>query len=328
MASELPAELKAAIERRIEGMSRSDAARRSRSISDTYRSGGNSLSIKSDEDALAYALVRMPATYAAIGACLGAIAEARPEFAPATLLDVGAGPGTATWAANHSFPSLGEFALIDSNDSLRALALELAKASSSLGAASYVKGDAATLLATSQPADLVVASYVAGELGDTARANLADAMWSKTNDTLLIVEPGTPSGYARIVDLRAHLIAKGAHVVAPCPHDKACPLEDPDWCHFSQRLARSRAHKQIKGADVPFEDEKFSYVALSRAPIPERPSRVLAQPKISKVAVKMKVCTTGGVETKTVPHRDKRNYSILRKLNWGDAIPQKFLPAE
>ena len=39
----------------------------------------------------------------------------------------------------------------------------------------------------------------------------------------------------------------------------------PDWCHFTQRLPRSRAHKQIKEADVPFEDEKFSYVALTRA---------------------------------------------------------------
>ena len=40
----------------------------------------------------------------------------------------------------------------------------------------------------------------------------------------------------------------------------------PDWCHFTQRLPRSRAHKQIKGAELPFEDEKFSYVALTRAP--------------------------------------------------------------
>ncbi|MEW6768920.1 MAG: small ribosomal subunit Rsm22 family protein [Pseudomonadota bacterium] len=326
--SELPAELKAALERRIEGLSRSDAARRARSISDVYRSGGNSLSIRSEDDALAYALVRMPATYAALSACLNAIAEARPEFAPNSLLDVGAGPGTATWAAAKAFSSLEEFALIDSNDSLRALALELANASSAIAAPNYMKGDAATLLATSQPADLVVASYVAGELGDTTRTNLADAMWSRTKDTLLIVEPGTPAGYARIIGLRAHLIAKGAHVVAPCPHDLACPLEAPDWCHFSQRLARSRAHKQIKGADVPFEDEKFSYVALSRMPVRERPSRVLAQPKISKVAVTMKVCAAGGAGTKNVPHRDKQNYSIARKLNWGDAIPEKIFTAE
>ena len=27
-------------------------------------------------------------------------------------------------------------------------------------------------------------------------------MWAKTRDTLLVVEPGTPAGYARIIALR------------------------------------------------------------------------------------------------------------------------------
>ena len=29
-------------------------------------------------------------------------------------------------------------------------------------------------------------------------------MWAKTSDTLLIVEPGTPAGYARIIALRGN----------------------------------------------------------------------------------------------------------------------------
>ena len=81
---------------------------------------------------------------------------------------------------------------------------------------------------------------------------------------------------------REQLIASGAHVAAPCPHDGKCPLQPPDWCHFTQRLPRSRAHKQIKEADVPFEDEKFSYVALTRSPIARRPARVLAQPVVDQ----------------------------------------------
>ena len=80
-------------------------------------------------------------------------------------------------------------------------------------------------------------------------------MWAKTRDTLLVVEPGTPAGYARIIALRDHLIALGAHVAAPCPHDGQCPLQPPDWCHFSQRLQRTRAHMQVKGAELPFEEQ-------------------------------------------------------------------------
>src|SRR4029453_11187949 len=109
------------------------------------------------------------------------------------------------------------------------------------------------------------------------------------------VEPGTPAGYARIIALRERLIALGAHVAAPCPHDGECPLVAPDWCHFTQRLPRSQAHRQIKAAELAFEDEKFAYVALTRAAVARRPARVLAQPEVGKVEVTAKLCTPGGL---------------------------------
>ena len=113
-APDLPAELRVALERKSLGLSRSDAAQRASAISQTYRGGGGSATIRSGVDALAYALARMPATYAAVIASLNALSEVRPDFAPATLLDVGAGPGTATWAAAQVFESLNEFAALDS----------------------------------------------------------------------------------------------------------------------------------------------------------------------------------------------------------------------
>src|SRR5215831_9522453 len=93
----LPAELKAALDGKLQGFSRTDAARRALQISDTYRSGGGSNTIRSEADALAYALARMPATYAAVAASLNALIEIVPDLAPESLLDVGAGPGTASW---------------------------------------------------------------------------------------------------------------------------------------------------------------------------------------------------------------------------------------
>src|ERR1700676_3655916 len=110
-----PAELKAALDARLQGLSRNDAAGRAALISQTYRDGGGSGAITSEADALAYALVRMPASYAAATASLNALREATPEFAPKNLLDVGAGPGTATWAAAEAFSSLQDFMLLDAN---------------------------------------------------------------------------------------------------------------------------------------------------------------------------------------------------------------------
>ena len=51
-------------------------------ISQTYRDGGGSGAIRSETDALAYALARMPATYAAVTASLNALREITPDFAP------------------------------------------------------------------------------------------------------------------------------------------------------------------------------------------------------------------------------------------------------
>ncbi len=319
----LPSQFKAELDAKLDGVSRNEVAARADKISKTYRDGGGSAAITTETDALAYALVRMPATYAALAASLNALSEIRPDFAPATLLDVGAGPGTASFAAAEAFASLKSFALLDANASLRALALDLARGFPRFAKLSYQRGDAATLLASSEPVDLVIASYVAGELGEGERTKLAELLWAKTADTLVVVEPGTPPGYARIIALREELIGAGAHVVAPCPHDHACPLAMPDWCHFAQRLPRSRAHKQIKGAELPFEDEKFSYVAVSRSPIADRASRVLAQPVVSKVDVAARLCTADGLAMIKVPHRDKKAYAQARHWRWGDAIMQQ-----
>jgi ribosomal protein RSM22 (predicted rRNA methylase) len=317
---DLPAELKSALDAKLQGLSRNDAAQRSAAISRTYRDGGGSGAIRTEADALAYALARMPATYAAVTASLNALCEVRPDFAPKRLLDVGAGPGTATWAATEAFSTLADFTLIDGNAALRTLALGLFDKSSRLSNIQFAHGEAHAALANAAAADLVIASYVVAEMNEPERADLAGLMWARTSDTLLIVEPGTPAGYARILALRAQLIALGAHVAAPCPHDRECPLAAPDWCHFTQRLPRSQAHRQLKAAELAFEDEKFAYVALSRTPVARHPARVLAQPEVSKVDITAKLCTSDGLVVAKVPRRAKADYARARRWRWGDGV--------
>jgi ribosomal protein RSM22 (predicted rRNA methylase) len=316
----LPLALKAALDAKLEGLSRNDIAARAALISKTYRDGGSSITIKSETDALAYALVRMPATYAALTACLNALVETRREFTPRSLLDVGAGPGTASWSAAEAFASLQHFMLLDINGALQKLAIDLARGHPRLSAITCRRD--AHALDEVGPADLVIASYLIGEVNEAERGALADRLWAKAQDTLVVVEPGTPAGYARIIEVRAQLIADGAHVAAPCPHDHPCPLAAPDWCHFAQRLPRLRAHIQLKGAELPYEDEKFSYVVLTRQPATQRFSRVLAPPAVGKVEVAARLCTAGGVEFAKVPRRDKTAYAAARRWRWGQAVTE------
>jgi ribosomal protein RSM22 (predicted rRNA methylase) len=327
MRADLPPDLTAALARESHGLSRSDAARRATVMSETYRGGGGSAVIADARDALAYALVRMPATFAAVTACLDAIIAAQPDFAPQSLIDAGAGPGTATWAAHAAFPSLQHIAMLDANPALRDLAQRLAAASPSLRDAAYRLGDAATGLGAVAAADLTLASYVIAELDATAAARLVERLWEKTTGVLLLVEPGTPDGYRRILAARAQLIAAGAHILAPCPHAAPCPMAEPAWCHFAQRLPRSRDHLQIKQADVPYEDEKFSYLAVSRQPAATHDSRVVATPRLSKAAVGLRLCTPAGrLADVAVPRRDKPAYAAARRLRWGDATTAGTAP--
>ena len=210
--------------------------------------------------------------------------------------------------------------MLDANTALSALARTLTANHAILAHAGFRLGDVRLLLANAPGADLVIASYVVGELDERERTELSSLLWERTRDTLLVVEPGTPDGYRRIIELRAQLVAQGAHVLAPCPHDNPCPLVAPDWCHFAQRLPRSRDHMLLKDADVPFEDEKFSYVALSRMPAEARGSRVLAPPQASKATIEAKLCTANGVVGASIARRDKASFASARRWRWGDAV--------
>jgi ribosomal protein RSM22 (predicted rRNA methylase) len=323
MPADLPPDLRSALDKLAHGKSRREFAQRAETISQRYRAGvGSREAIRNSDDALAYAFTRLPATYAATAAALAAVGDAWPQFLPRSLLDAGAGPGTGAWAAVEQFAELGDIRLVDENPHLRALALQALQTSAdpALCQATYDQGDFSAIVRDGAAADLVIASYLIGELAPDRLPRLAEALWSTVAGMLLVVEPGTPAGFSRIRALRAHLVAQGAHVVAPCPHDRACPIVDPDWCHFSQRLNRSRAHRQVKGADLSYEDEKFSYVALAR----ERPrrfgARVLAHPRVGKAEVSAKLCTPEGIVTATAARRDPARYKAQKAWRWGDAV--------
>src|SRR5262249_18094174 len=193
-------------------------------------------------------------------------------------------------------------------------------ATPALRTATYDQADLTAPPQAGGPADLAIASYLVGELAREALLTCADRLWSMTGGMLAVIEPGTTAGFQRIRDLRAHLIAQGAHVVAPCPHDGPCPIVAPDWCHFAQRLPRSRDHQRIKGAALGFEDEKFSYVVLARAAPRRIAARVLAHPRITKVAASAKLCTAQGIAAASAGRRERERYRQIKGWRWGDAV--------
>jgi ribosomal protein RSM22 (predicted rRNA methylase) len=325
VAGDLPAALRQAIERRLEGVSRSDLGRASARLSEHYRGGsGSATAIAGRADILSYLVSRMPATYAASAAVLAEVRRRAPGFAPETLLDVGAGPASASWAAVATWPGIGSVAMIDRHSAFLEMAGDLAADSGlpALRQSRRILADMTGLADQDVHADLVVASYALAEVPADIGA-VVGSLWRMSRGLLVLVEPGTPAGFVRIREARDLLIAAGAAIVAPCPHANACPIVAPDWCHFAERLSRSRDHRLAKSASLNFEDEKFSYVAVARPEVVlDRPeARVLSPPRINKAEIRLKLCTPSGLSEEAVPRRDKEAYARARRFGWGSAVP-------
>ena len=184
-----------------------------------------------------------------------------------------------------------------------------------LPGASWLEGDVSSARG---PADLVVASYVLGELNDVAGA--AARLWEQTADTIAFVEPGTPAGYRRVLAARAAVIEAGGHTVAPCPHDLTCPLPANDWCHFAVRLPRSKLHRRAKNVELGYEDEKFSYAVLSRERASKAAARIIRQPQVRSGHVNLVTCEPDGIHDRTISRKQGGLYKQARSAAWGDAI--------
>lgn len=292
------------------------------SLSKRYRGDRNTpntaLQIRNAEEALAYALARMPATYGAVHDVLSRALETIPALNPATLLDLGAGPGTASLAAMDHFHDLKEMRLIEPNAHLRGLAQHLCKLEGC-----DIGFEPATLstVEIAAPSDLVLLSYVLNEVPGGDLAKILDKLWDATKQALVIIEPGTPDGFALILEIREHLLKAGARIAAPCPHDLDCPLKNtPRWCHMSARIERSSLHRKIKpDAALGYEDEKFSYLVATRLPAARPSARLIGHPHGQKL-VSLELCEqTGAATTRTLSKRDEE-YKAAKKREWGDAL--------
>lgn len=281
--------------------------------------------LRDRSDVVAYAAYRMPATFEAVRAALGALRDAAPEWVPGTHTDIGGGTGAASWAVAGAWDSAARTTVLDWAEPALALGRELAAASGvpGLTGAAWQRSRISAALRI-ESSDLVTVSYVLKELTAQDRAAVVTEA-ARAAQAVVIVEPGTPDGYARIIAARDALVAAGLRIAAPCPHSAACPIEPgADWCHFAARVSRSSLHRQVKGGSLAYEDEKFSYVVATRFPVAPAPARVIRKPQIRKGQVLLDLCTEDdGLRRDTVTKRHGALYKAARDAAWGDEWPPR-----
>jgi ribosomal protein RSM22 (predicted rRNA methylase) len=305
---QLPEELQSAIDQIAQ---HSPMLRKAQeALSQGYREGRAS-PFSDEAMRLAYLGARMPATYAAVHKVLQNVPPVKH------LLDLGAGPGTASWAAADLFPTLEKITLIEKSKEAIALGQTLAKSSTSpaLFNATWIHQ---SITEPVPSADAAILSYVLNEVNDPLA--LIELFWTAV-PLLIIVEPGTPKGFNLIRKIRQRLIDLQAHIIAPCPHHLACPIQGSDWCHFSARVERTRLHRLLKEGSLGYEDEKFSYIVASKNPTQPFSARVIRQPLKQSGYVRLSLCTASGkLEEKTITRKDKELYRNGRDAEWGDPM--------
>lgn len=279
--------------------------------------------VSGDAPTLGYAALILPTTYAQIHGAIAATAARVPAWSPETMLDLGSGPGTALWAATARWPSLRVLSAWEREKAFTTFGRALARGSqvAAVRETRWRQVDLSRIGANeSQQYDLVVLGHVLNELDAETRAAVTAAAWWMTSGLLLIVEPGTPVAFEIVRATRDQLLADGARTIAPCAHDRPCPLAN-DWCHFPQRLKRPDFQRRARGAPSEWEDTKFSYAALARFG-PDSPiwGRVIREPTSNKAYAEAIISAQEGIVRHQALKRQRAAYRRVRDLVWGEAL--------
>lgn len=301
-----------------------DLVRAAEDISRRYRREGDSgtFQIESESEAYAYMAARMPATYAVNQRILLELQKIYPLFSPVRVLDVGAGPATASLSASQFYPSIASIELLEVNQFFVSIGQRVM--SDYIRAGRWMQGGLHQIEKNTKEEryDLVLCSYVLNEIPLSDIEKTVEKLLSTCSDTIIIIEPGTPHGAEIIGKVRAWAaITKSIDVLAPCSHTGACPLQEytSRWCHFSVRTSRSKLHKALKGGDLGYEDEKFSYIILSRQkPAEQSGYRVIGNPTGTKIR-ELQICGKNGAETLRIS-KSHPLYKRAKKVEWGDSL--------
>ena len=315
---DIPYELKKSVDELIEKNKTNRIIENAQTISNKYRDNdgkGKRLLTEQDE-AISYAISRMPATYAAVYSAVQHTIENYNEDLE-TLFDIGAGTGAATWAINELIP-IKQAKCLERENNMINIGKQLMN-NTELDGVEWKQYD---ILQDEieEKADIVITSYMINELHENEKENTIQKLWNVTNKLLIIIEPGTPAGFRNILKVRENLLKNGGYIVAPCSHQGKCKIGEDDWCAFYTRVARSAIHRQAKNGELGYEDEKFSYIAFSKEPVEKKGTRVLRHPQIYKGYVNVKLCTEDGIQDKVYSKKDGELYKKIRKLDAGDKI--------
>ncbi len=281
------------------------------------RSGTGESLINSENDAIVYALCRMPATYGVLYSLVSELIFEEKINNISSLTDIGSGTGAGYFVFKELFDNL-QFRLYDREKNMREVLVKLSDGE--------VKPENLDIVLSkpSEKSDFVLCSYVLSELSENMRMKAFENLLLCSNKYVLVVDTGTPKVYEEYLKLKPFAEALGFRVKAPCMCD-VCPLEN-DYCQFYARVERSAALRQSKSASQTYEDEKYFYLLFEKCDNKtvqkniDCKSRVIRRPVIKTNMCELVLCTTNGVKKQVFTKKNKEQYKKAKKTKINELI--------
>ncbi|KAF5312896.1 hypothetical protein D9619_002736 [Psilocybe cf. subviscida] len=264
-------------------------------------------------DGTAFATIALPAHYSAITAVLENVKHRiGPDWTIDNVIDFGAGTGSGLWASVYAFQNK-QFKADDDAKHKIALDTTIKfykgidKRAGLVSIGEIIVGNADVgnlktewkksfketdiLLKDDGPTTLALSAFMLSSLPNTvAQKTMVEEMWNSGAHTIILIDHNTEEGFEAVAHAREYLLklgraeieepetamwdTRGAHVVAPCPHDGACPLLTSGGaslvCGYVQRSQRPDFLRKTKHTGVGHEDIGYSYVVIQRGPRPPR----------------------------------------------------------
>ena len=183
----IPDLLEVGIENEIQGIKITELKELAQNLSNRYmneKRAGQTL-LSKEKEALAYSIMRMPATFCAVTTALRHTLTIAENVEIETVLDIGAGTGAATWAITE-LVNPKEIMCLEREEAMRKVGQALMKHNAEMQNIKWINEDR-TSANSIKGADLIVTSYMINELKPEERKNVIQKLLNLDSK---IVEPG------------------------------------------------------------------------------------------------------------------------------------------
>ena len=280
-----------------------------------------------------YLATQFPFNYGFLTSVLSEIRERNRTFFPSTILDFGAGPGTAYWCCLDTWNSEKikqetKYVGIDISQDMIGLGESLLNQTGPFPNAAFKRFlpiYSSTTSFQNHQNDLVVCNFSLLEIyRDKSIFEMTlGNLWKLTKSYFIVVNRADKEGFHVTQLVKDFVVENGGYIFAPCSND--LPSDKTDCaCVFTHKIQLTELQRQVMSLKIAQSPLKFTYIVACKGNRPSSENsalRIVGPPSKLKNYVEFNLCSSGEkglVEGFVTKRESKEVYTKARKSKWGE----------